>query len=357
LIAVPKETCCDICNPKLFDSARPGKSVKGTRQQGIRRGPAVDSVRQELFSWRRTMKKQHYPYAVFAPHALLDDATCEVLASIGPLEDIATLKQLLGTSWYRWDELGDSLFTLMRSLDIAPLPPPPPRAKKATAPAQKAPTAISNAPHTPLAPQSPPRASGSAAPKRTHTTHSTPLDAAAPPAQRARVGIISETPPTPAVPHPRWRLTHNGQPLLSYPPYPPLAPLLSYPPYPPPAPHSPSSFATPARSSPVTLTHALYTPAFHSSAYPPQPPYAPPFPGWYGSNPHYSSPAMAPAAPSLGISPNLAGNPYARLIYPRSIHPDSSVAPTSQNSREAGPSGAPAQPHIQPDSDTPPNPR
>ncbi|KAJ7330376.1 P-loop containing nucleoside triphosphate hydrolase protein [Mycena albidolilacea] len=197
----PLKTCCDICNPKLFDSACPGKPVKETRQQGIRRGPAVDSIRQELFSWQCAMKKQHYPYAVFAPHALLDDAICEILASIGPLEDIATLKQLLGTSWSHWDELRDSLFTLMRSLDIAPLPPPPPHAKKATAPTQKAPTAIPTAPCTPLAPQSPPRALGSVAPKRTHTTHSTPLDAAVLPAQHARIGIISETPPTPAVPH------------------------------------------------------------------------------------------------------------------------------------------------------------
>ncbi|KAJ7020026.1 hypothetical protein C8F04DRAFT_1275580 [Mycena alexandri] len=92
---VPKETCCDVCNPKLFDRVRPSKPIRGVRQKGIRRGPAVDSVRESLFKWRREIKKMDYPHAVFAPHAILDNATCELLASIGPVESIEPLKQLL----------------------------------------------------------------------------------------------------------------------------------------------------------------------------------------------------------------------------------------------------------------------
>ncbi|KAJ7926662.1 P-loop containing nucleoside triphosphate hydrolase protein [Mycena leptocephala] len=85
---VPKEDCCDICNPKLFDRVRPSKPIRAVRQKGIRKGPAVDSVRVALFSWRRNIKKMHYAHGAFAPHAILDDATCELLASIGPAEAI-----------------------------------------------------------------------------------------------------------------------------------------------------------------------------------------------------------------------------------------------------------------------------
>ncbi|KAJ7101668.1 P-loop containing nucleoside triphosphate hydrolase protein, partial [Mycena epipterygia] len=98
--------CCDICNPKLFDATRPGKPIRATRQKGIRRGPPVDSVREGLFLWRRNIKKMHYPRSLFAPHALLDDATCELLASVGPIETMEMLKQLLGSSWSFWEELG-----------------------------------------------------------------------------------------------------------------------------------------------------------------------------------------------------------------------------------------------------------
>jgi hypothetical protein len=41
----------------------------------------------------------HFPGAMFALHAILDDATCETLASIGPVNKISTLQQLLQSSW------------------------------------------------------------------------------------------------------------------------------------------------------------------------------------------------------------------------------------------------------------------
>ncbi|KAF8218135.1 P-loop containing nucleoside triphosphate hydrolase protein, partial [Mycena galopus ATCC 62051] len=132
--AVPAEICCDICNPKLFDQVRPPTPVRATRQKGIRKVPPVDSVRQALFTWRRNIKKMHFPHAMFAPHAILDDDTCETLASIGPVEDISKLQQLLQSCWSRWDEFGVHLFIYMKGLDIPALPPPPTRKKAAPAP-------------------------------------------------------------------------------------------------------------------------------------------------------------------------------------------------------------------------------
>ncbi|KAJ6617351.1 P-loop containing nucleoside triphosphate hydrolase protein [Mycena sp. CBHHK59/15] len=130
---VPPLHCCDICNPKLFDATRPGKPIRSTRQKGIRRGPPVDSVRESLFLWRRDIKKMHYPRSLFAPHALLDDATCELLASVGPIESMEMLGQLLGSSWSLWDEFGSRLYAYLHALDIPAVPRPPPRKKAATA--------------------------------------------------------------------------------------------------------------------------------------------------------------------------------------------------------------------------------
>lgn len=174
--AVQKEICCDICNPKLFDHVRPSRPVRATRQKGIRKGPPVDSVRESLFKWRREIKKMHYPFAIFAPHAILDDATCKLLASIGPVENIEPLEQLLQSSWSRWDELGNQLYVYMKGLDIPALPPPAPRKKPAPA-SYPLPVTTLPSPSVPQ-PAAPSSQAGSAS-KRVHPTHSTALDDAA----------------------------------------------------------------------------------------------------------------------------------------------------------------------------------
>ncbi|KAK6984117.1 hypothetical protein R3P38DRAFT_2576560 [Favolaschia claudopus] len=110
---VPAAQCCDICNPKLFDQVRPSKPVRATRQKGVRKGPPVDSVREALYLWRRNILKTRYTRCYFAANAILDDATCELLASVGPINAIETLQQLLGSCWSRWGELGQDLFVYM----------------------------------------------------------------------------------------------------------------------------------------------------------------------------------------------------------------------------------------------------
>ncbi|KAJ7869606.1 hypothetical protein B0H14DRAFT_3579264 [Mycena olivaceomarginata] len=75
----------------------------------------------------------HYSGRSFAANGILDDATCDMLASVGPIDEVETLEQLLKSSWSRWSELGQRLFVYMKGLRIPPLPPPPTRQKKAAA--------------------------------------------------------------------------------------------------------------------------------------------------------------------------------------------------------------------------------
>ncbi|KAJ7030142.1 P-loop containing nucleoside triphosphate hydrolase protein [Mycena alexandri] len=123
-VAVDPLKCCDLCNPHLFDRTRPSKPIRASRQQAAKKGLPVDSVRESLWSWRRAIKKQKYPRALFAPHAILDDDTCERLSAIGPVTSREQLSQHM-EGWARWGALGDELFTFMSGLDIPTLVPRP----------------------------------------------------------------------------------------------------------------------------------------------------------------------------------------------------------------------------------------
>jgi len=66
----------------------------------------------------------HYPKAVWAPQAILDNGTCELLASVGPITTIARLAQLIQSTWYRWEKHSGDLFELLLTLNIPPLQVP-----------------------------------------------------------------------------------------------------------------------------------------------------------------------------------------------------------------------------------------
>ncbi|RDB14985.1 putative ATP-dependent DNA helicase RecQ [Hypsizygus marmoreus] len=119
---VPPHECCDICHPSLFGRTRPSKPVAAARMQSIKKGEPVEAVRLALYQWRRTVKKTRYPAAMFAPHAILDDKACDLLASIGPVETRQQLEPVL-LGWARWEELGDDLFHTMNKLVIPSLAP------------------------------------------------------------------------------------------------------------------------------------------------------------------------------------------------------------------------------------------
>ncbi|KAF5380428.1 hypothetical protein D9615_004643 [Tricholomella constricta] len=115
---VPSATCCDLCNPLLFNRTRPGKPATTPRQLKVKKGQPVDWVQDALYAWRRAIKKELFPKALWAPHAILDDATCKVLASIGPIESKDMLEGVLKKGWARWDDLGDRLYCYLADLAI-----------------------------------------------------------------------------------------------------------------------------------------------------------------------------------------------------------------------------------------------
>jgi hypothetical protein len=140
---VPAASCCDLCNPSLLDRIRPGQPPAIQRQSTIKRGVMNDAVRDALYAWRRTIKRQHYPKAVWAPQAILDNGTCELLASVGPITTMACLAQLIQSTWHRWEKHSGDLFKLLLTLNIPPLQVP---AK--TASNKRAATASSSQPST-----------------------------------------------------------------------------------------------------------------------------------------------------------------------------------------------------------------
>jgi hypothetical protein len=80
-------------------------------------------VREALYTWRRNIKRQYYPRAVWAPQAILDNATCELLASVGPIDTLTRLEQLTRLTWHRWEQHSSELFKLLSGLNIPSLIP------------------------------------------------------------------------------------------------------------------------------------------------------------------------------------------------------------------------------------------
>ncbi|KAJ7237513.1 hypothetical protein C8J57DRAFT_1529343 [Mycena rebaudengoi] len=300
---VPAHRCCDICNPKLFDQVRPSKPVKATRQKGIRKGSPVDSVRQSLFTWRRNIKKMHYPGRPIAAQAILDDASCELLASIGPIENIQPLEQLLSANWSLWERFGNVLYVYLHSLDIPPLPQLPPRKKQAAVvlPQNPAPPPLASQPPAPLPrPPPPPPTAGH---KRPHDSQGTLRDTAAPTARRPRID------PGPQTPRPAPRPLYRGSPFL-------------------PSPATTSSQQSTSLHPPTTPR----TPATYSAPpqyYPYYPPSYPPYQMYGGTN-YYLPPAHSP--PNATQTPaSLRNNPYAAYFTPPTI---SSPTPNPASSTE-----------------------
>jgi hypothetical protein len=111
-----------LCNPKLFDNVRPSKPQRVIREKALKRVTPVDSVRMALYGWRREIKAKHWPCSMWGSQAILDDNTCEFLASVGPVESEVFLSSVLKSSWQWWDKLGTELFSFLHDLNIPPLP-------------------------------------------------------------------------------------------------------------------------------------------------------------------------------------------------------------------------------------------
>jgi hypothetical protein len=122
---VPPEHCCDLCNPSVFDRVRPGLATITKRKVNIKKGVINEQVHNSLYSWRRSIKLQHYPASIFAPHAILDDDSCDRLASVGPIKTKEFLAHVIEHGWAYWDRHGDELFNWFCNQTIPPLQPLP----------------------------------------------------------------------------------------------------------------------------------------------------------------------------------------------------------------------------------------
>ncbi|KAJ7193305.1 P-loop containing nucleoside triphosphate hydrolase protein [Mycena pura] len=292
--AVPVDPlkCCDLCNPCLFDRTRPSKPIAASRQQAVKKGMPVDSVRESLWSWRRSIKKAKYPRALFTPNAILDDDTCERLSSIGPVTSREQLAQQL-EGWARWSALGEELFTFMSSLEI-PVLVPRTRAR-AAAPEPARSSAASPIPPPPNVPSAT-TSFGTPA-----ISHPRPPGPPPPPAKRARVD--------------------TRQPATT------LPPMQSWMPFPTPT--------TPAPSSNFSL------PSLYHYAYPNYYPACPTAYSYPVGYPYPSTPQ--PSTPQqytyqAGPSRALQDIPYATMMSPSPFAPThSNFLPRPPDTRPAGP--------------------
>ncbi|KAK7052472.1 hypothetical protein R3P38DRAFT_2860529 [Favolaschia claudopus] len=288
----------------------------------------------------------HFPRSLFAPHALLDDSTCDLLASVGPIESLDMLKQLLESGWSHWERFGNHLYVYLHNLNIPPLPLPPPRQKSSSSTASSA-----SAPQLQLQ-------GGSTAKKRSHSTHGTSADPAANPSQRRRGEALVNTPRTPSTstlaPAPQSHSNHGyfPRPIPSSPlahQSVPTTPRLTMPT------HDPRYLpATPIHPSTIPSTYPLsraapasyYTaasapfysghPYYASYSYPSQ------------IQPHYTShnPPSTPAS--------LHNNPYAALASPAFSFPSPSPVtslshPVTTSPTPSHPSSAPSSSSFTPD--------
>jgi hypothetical protein len=131
---VPPEHCCDLCSPSVFDRVRPGKAAATKRKVNIKRGIINEEVRDSLYSWQKSIKHKHYPTSIFAPHAILDDDSCDLLASVGPIQNKEFLARVIEHGWAYWDRHRGELFNWLGNQTIPPLQPlrKPPKPASAT---------------------------------------------------------------------------------------------------------------------------------------------------------------------------------------------------------------------------------
>ncbi|KAJ7724185.1 hypothetical protein DFH07DRAFT_783349 [Mycena maculata] len=301
--------CCDLCNPRLFDWTRPPRPLAASRQQAAKKGLPVDSVRQALYGWRRSVKKEKFPHALFSPQAILDNDTCGRLSSIGPVNSLEQLSQLLG-GWARWETLGETLFTFMASLSI---PESTPATRKRPADeSQSAGAADKRARIDPVPAAVDLETGGGPIPP----PNPCPRPSVPPPNLHPRPSLL---PPPPAkCPH----LAGAGvQPTAST-----SSPITSTP-----RPRNHPGAATPGSS--------FHTPSYHPNHGYQYPAYYPPA-YWQSLYPFNAHPQWPATPQAHSVSGSLAGNPYASLMTPSPL----AQGPLNSSSQPRGPAPAPSNP-------------
>ncbi|KAG8973138.1 hypothetical protein FRB90_009995 [Tulasnella sp. 427] len=124
----PTVPCCDVCCPELLELVKPrGHTKKRKAKANLAvRGVVQPVVQNALLRWRDDMLAQHHPHAAYASDVILPDSAIDLLASVGPIDSLEYLKELLQMDgWYWWEKHGARLFDFLSSVTIPPLEPLP----------------------------------------------------------------------------------------------------------------------------------------------------------------------------------------------------------------------------------------
>ncbi|KAH9886956.1 P-loop containing nucleoside triphosphate hydrolase protein [Cubamyces lactineus] len=127
----PGISCCDICDPSVFDRIRPTSLSSNSKPRMRARGKPDYNAQSSLYEWRKDVRLRDHQNTQLDTSAILDVATITTLTSHGPLTR-AQVTTLLKDTWIWWERYGNELCDLVTSLQIVHRP-----IKKSAGSAQK----------------------------------------------------------------------------------------------------------------------------------------------------------------------------------------------------------------------------
>ncbi|OSD06262.1 P-loop containing nucleoside triphosphate hydrolase protein [Trametes coccinea BRFM310] len=87
-------SCCDVCDPRLFNRTRPGQNTVMRRAKLRAKGKPDFDAQDRLDEWRHTVFQRDHASSQLDPSAILDDASLTMLTSVGPLSATAISSML-----------------------------------------------------------------------------------------------------------------------------------------------------------------------------------------------------------------------------------------------------------------------
>ncbi|KAE9390705.1 P-loop containing nucleoside triphosphate hydrolase protein [Gymnopus androsaceus JB14] len=123
-------SCCDICDPSLLDSIRPGYYRAPPRQTAVTKGVPYKPTQLALNEWRISTYKMYHSDDQWTFEAILGGDLIKLLASVGPIKSFERLEKILGTQWGWWDHYGQNLWETIEKLEMPELVPLPKGTKR-----------------------------------------------------------------------------------------------------------------------------------------------------------------------------------------------------------------------------------
>ncbi len=126
--------CCDICDPSLFDLARPPSPTTGLRTNTLRKGKPDLQAQIALRQWREHVYDRDHAFAHYDETALLSDDLITALTTVGPLSAPQT-RGILKDKWIFFHQHAEELVERVVALKPQSIPiPRKPRVAKTTKP-------------------------------------------------------------------------------------------------------------------------------------------------------------------------------------------------------------------------------